>query len=68
MRGRISYVPQAAFILGGTVRDNILFGCDYDEERYCTAVAAACLETDFLSLPAGDATELGAWLPGAPRL
>lgn len=57
--GSTAYVPQAPFILGGTVRDNILFGREYDEERYGVAVQAAQLEPDLAQLPAGDMTELG---------
>lgn len=55
----LSVVLQAPFILGGTVRDNILFGRPYDEERYRLAVQAAQLEADLAMLPAGDMTELG---------
>lgn len=61
INGRVSYVPQAAFIIGATVRENILFGASYDETRYRAAVEAACLNSDLLTLPAGDATELGVW-------
>lgn len=57
--GSTAYVPQAPFILGGTMRDNILFGREYDEARYKVAVQAAQLEPDLAQLPAGDMTELG---------
>lgn len=57
--GSTAYVPQAPFILGGTMRDNILFGREYDEARYRVAVQAAQLEPDLAQLPAGDMTELG---------
>lgn len=57
--GSTAYVPQAPFILGGTVRDNIMFGREYDEARYRVAVQAAQLEPDLAQLPAGDMTELG---------
>jgi ABC-type transport system involved in cytochrome bd biosynthesis fused ATPase/permease subunit len=59
--GSTAYVPQAPFILGGTVRDNILFGRPYEEERYRIAVQAAQLEADLAQLQAGDMTELGEW-------
>lgn len=59
--GSTAYVPQSPFILGGTVRDNILFGRQYDEERYRRAVQAAQLEHDLAQLQAGDMTELGEW-------
>lgn len=32
--GSIAYVPQVAWILSGTVRDNILFGREYDPRRF----------------------------------
>ena len=33
-QGTIAYVPQTAFLLNATLRDNITFGSEYDEERY----------------------------------
>lgn len=43
---------QAAFIYGGaTVRDNILFGLPYDEEKYNYAIEVACLIDDLLQMP-----------------
>jgi ABC-type multidrug transport system fused ATPase/permease subunit len=43
---------QAAFIYGGaTVRDNILFGLPYDEERYNHSIEVACLVDDLLQMP-----------------
>lgn len=59
--GTTAYVPQTPFILGGTVRDNILFGRPYQEDQYRVAVQAAQLEPDLAQLPAGDMTELGEW-------
>ncbi|KIY96166.1 hypothetical protein MNEG_11795 [Monoraphidium neglectum] len=59
IEGSVALVPQAPFVLAGSVRDNILFGLPYEEGRYSRAVRAACLEQDFEALPAGDATELG---------
>lgn len=59
MTGTTAYVPQSPFILGGTVRENILFGRQYEEEPYNTAVQAAQLGPDLAQLPAGDMTELG---------
>jgi ABC-type multidrug transport system fused ATPase/permease subunit len=48
----LSCLPQAAFIYGGaTVRDNILFGLPFDEERYNHAIEVACLVDDLLQMP-----------------
>jgi ATP-binding cassette subfamily C (CFTR/MRP) protein 1 len=41
------------------VRDNILFGREFDEKRYWDAVRGACLQSDLDMLPSGDLTEVG---------
>ena len=33
VEGSVAYVAQQAWIMNTTVRDNILFGEDYEEER-----------------------------------
>jgi ATP-binding cassette, subfamily C (CFTR/MRP), member 1 len=52
--GRVSYVPQSPWVQYGTVRDNILFGKPYDEEKYDRVVCACALEKDFETLYNGD--------------
>lgn len=47
------------WIQNATVKDNILFGCPYDETRYNTILKVCCLEDDLKILPAGDRTEIG---------
>ena len=32
--GTIAYVPQQAWIFHDTARENILFGCSWDKEKY----------------------------------
>ena len=34
IRGTIGYVPQTPFIMNASLRDNILFGSPFDEEKY----------------------------------
>ncbi len=46
-------------IYNSTVRDNILFGLPYDEEKYARTIRMACLEKDFDQFAAGDLTEIG---------
>lgn len=36
--GTFAYVAQQAWILNATLRDNILFGKEYDEERFVRTV------------------------------
>lgn len=33
VKGRLAYVAQQAWILNATLRDNILFGLEYQEDR-----------------------------------
>lgn len=54
--GRIAYCAQHAFIQNATLRDNILFGQPYDEDRYWRVIDQACLVADCLQLPDGDLT------------
>lgn len=45
--------------MNATLRDNITFGLEYDQEKYDTIVAASGLLPDIAMLPAGDSTEIG---------
>ncbi|SPO20406.1 probable YOR1 - ABC transporter [Ustilago trichophora] len=56
---RVAYCSQSAWIQNATLRDNILFGQPFDEERYWDAVKVSELEADLAMLPAGDLTEIG---------
>lgn len=57
--GTKAYVPQSAWILTGNVRENILFGNDYDKTRYDKTVKACALTKDFELFSTGDLTEIG---------
>ncbi|KAG9322369.1 hypothetical protein KVV02_004216, partial [Mortierella alpina] len=57
--GRIAYVPQHAWILNTSLRENILFGSAYDADRYQRILFAAGLEPDLAMLPDGDLSEIG---------
>ncbi|KAH8700278.1 putative ABC multidrug transporter [Talaromyces proteolyticus] len=54
-----AYCPQYAWIQNATVKNNILFGKDYDERWYNTVVDACALRPDFDVFPSGDSTEIG---------
>ncbi|KAF6040456.1 ABCC5 [Bugula neritina] len=56
---KIAYVPQQAWIMNATVRENILFGNDFDVDWYNKVVEACALLSDFDQLPGGDQTEIG---------
>ncbi|KAG0319256.1 hypothetical protein BG000_003942 [Podila horticola] len=57
--GDVAYVPQQAWIVNATIRDNILFGQEFDKARYDQIIYAAGLLPDLETLPAGDLTEIG---------
>lgn len=56
---RIAYTPQEAWIQNNTLRDNILFGMDYNKDYYRKVIYACSLAQDFDILPGGDMTEIG---------
>ncbi|XP_074269620.1 ABC transporter C family member 12-like isoform X1 [Silene latifolia] len=59
IRGTVAYVPQISWIFNATVRNNILFGLEFDSRRYSEAIEVTALQLDLLSLPGKDLTEIG---------
>mmetsp|Transcript_2922 Transcript_2922/g.6525 ORF Transcript_2922/g.6525 Transcript_2922/m.6525 type:complete len:1532 (-) Transcript_2922:147-4742(-) len=59
MNGFASYCTQSPWVVNDTLRGNILFGRDYDEERYNKVLDVCALDDDIAVLPAGDKTEIG---------
>ena len=59
INGSTAYVPQQAWIQNATVKDNIMFGAEYDAEFYAQIIKACALEQDLAIMPAGDKTEIG---------
>ncbi|XP_068181608.1 ATP-binding cassette sub-family C member 5 [Antennarius striatus] len=57
--GGFCYVSQQAWILNDSLRENILFGNEYDQQKYKAVLEACCLLTDIAELPYGDMTEIG---------
>merc|ERR1719261_1603349 len=59
VHGYASYCTQSPWIVNNTLRGNILFGRDYNEERYNQVLDCCALLDDIAILPAGDMTEIG---------
>ncbi|GAA5868025.1 hypothetical protein JCM8547_000783 [Rhodosporidiobolus lusitaniae] len=58
-RVKLSYAAQSPWLQDTSIRDNILFGEEYDEERYNQTIFACSLEDDLKALPEGDETRVG---------
>ena len=58
-QGSVAYVPQQAWIQNATLRENILFGKEYNEQRYNNVIEACALKPDLEILPGGDQIEIG---------
>jgi ABC-type transport system involved in cytochrome bd biosynthesis fused ATPase/permease subunit len=56
---RASYVAQSPWLQNLSVRSNILFGRDFDQDLYDTVIDASQLSADLASLPLGDAANVG---------
>ncbi|UZJ54396.1 hypothetical protein CBS101457_003716 [Exobasidium rhododendri] len=55
----VAYCSQSPWLLGATIKENILFGQEYDEKRYKDVVRACALEPDFRIFEYNDETEVG---------
>nr|XP_020011854.1 canalicular multispecific organic anion transporter 1 [Castor canadensis] len=59
IKGTTAYVPQQSWIQNGTIKDNILFGAEFNEKRYHQILEACALLPDLEILPGGDLAEIG---------
>ncbi|KAI0661576.1 ABC protein [Cubamyces menziesii] len=57
--GRVAYCSQTAWIQNATLRENVLFGQPFEEDRYWKAIENASLLPDLQVLADGDLTEIG---------
>ncbi|KAJ3931939.1 MAG: hypothetical protein NXY57DRAFT_961301 [Lentinula lateritia] len=55
----VAYAAQESWVQNATIRDNVIFGADFDEERYKKVIYQCCLDRDLLLFEAGDQTEVG---------
>ncbi|KAM4852275.1 ATP-binding cassette sub-family C member 2 [Thomomys bottae] len=59
IKGTMAYVPQQSWIQNGTIKDNILFGSEFNEQKYNQVLEACALLPDLEILPGGDMAEIG---------
>lgn len=57
--GSVAYCAQSPWIMNASVKENVLFGCKFDQEFYKLTIAACQLEQDLKILPDGDETQVG---------
>lgn len=58
-QGRIAYVCQTPWVFSGTIRENILFGKEYENKAYQRAIEVCSLKEDLAALPSADMTHVG---------
>ncbi|ODV59385.1 bile acid-transporting ATPase YBT1 [Ascoidea rubescens DSM 1968] len=55
----VAYCSQSAWLLNGTIRDNILFDSEFNQKRYKDVIESCGLKRDLEIFEAGDQTEIG---------
>lgn len=55
----IAYCAQSAWLVGASIKDNIVFGSAWNRKRYNAVVQACALKKDFEIFDLGDETEVG---------
>ncbi|KAA1102969.1 hypothetical protein PGT21_002348 [Puccinia graminis f. sp. tritici] len=59
LRGKVAYAAQTPWLLSATLKENILFGAEYDKELYESVIEACALVDDLAMLKDGDETQVG---------
>ena len=59
VKGSMALCTQEPWIQNCSLRDNVLFGCEYEPNWYARVLSACALEADIAMLQAGDLTEIG---------
>ena len=57
--GSIAYVPQQPWVMNRTLRDNVVFGREFDQKRYDRVIWLCALKPDLKQLKNGDMTVIG---------
>ena len=59
LQGSTTYASQEPWIFAGNLRQNILFGLDFEAERYNEILHVCALEDDLKQLPFGENSIVG---------
>ena len=59
VEGTLSYASQYPWSFNESVRNNILFGMDYDQKKYDEVIQVCALQRDLTLMPFGDRTLVG---------
>jgi len=57
--GKMAFVSQTPWVYSGTVRDNIVFGKEFHEQKYNKVIEVCALKKDIASFTKRDLTEIG---------
>ena len=58
LNGELSYFSQQPWVITDTVKNNIIFNNEYDEDKYKEIISVCELENDFYGFANGDKTEI----------
>ncbi|XP_041115614.1 multidrug resistance-associated protein 4 isoform X1 [Polyodon spathula] len=59
VKGKLTFAAQQPWVFSGTLQSNILFGMEYDQQKYEQVISACALKKDIAILPDGDMTVIG---------
>ncbi|KRX01144.1 P-loop containing nucleoside triphosphate hydrolase [Pseudocohnilembus persalinus] len=57
--GKIAYVPQTAWLQNATIKNNIIFGQEYNEEKFQKVIQICQLSEDLKNITGGANAEIG---------
>lgn len=57
--GGVAYAAQESWVMNATIKENIIFGSPFDQERYEKVIYQCGLTRDLTLFEAGDETEVG---------
>ncbi|XP_078368634.1 ATP-binding cassette sub-family C member 4-like isoform X1 [Oculina patagonica] len=57
--GKVAYISQTPWVYSGTVRENIVFGNQFDEQKYTKVIEVCDLQKDIAHFTKHDLTEIG---------